>query len=193
MIIALKGTIGTGKTTLAQQLENKGYKVVNCDKIVHELYETDQELIRKISEKFNIKAKKRGLVSKKLKVDRKALGEVVFNDQEKMAELEAIVHPTLKAKMQAEITGNEKVVIDCQVVDKLGLDYDLAILLYANIDTIVKRIVERDKKDGELVKTIVNNQIKKEILSTRTYAIDSTNGVESVLSEMSKIKELKHD
>ncbi len=193
MILAIKGTIGTGKSTLAKELEKEGYKVVNCDKIVHDLYENDQELVQEISEKFNIKAKKRGIVSKKIKVDRKALGEIVFNNPEEMAKLEAIVHPVLKNTMEKEISTSDKIVIDCQVVDKLELNYDMAILLYSNIDTIIRRIEERDNKDAKLIRTIVEGQMKKEILNARTYAIDSTNGVESVLKEMSKIKELKND
>ncbi len=192
MIIALKGTIGTGKSTLANELKKKGYTIVNCDDIVHYMYRNDQELVSEISNHFEIKPKKRKL-SKKFKIDRKELGKVVFNDPVKMEELEAIVHPRLKMAMEKEIGDNKKVVIDCQVVDKLELDYDLAILLTSELQTIVERVKKRDNKEEELIKTIVRSQMKKEVLKTRTYAIDSTNGIEYVMNEVAKIKELKHD
>ncbi len=192
MIIALKGTIGTGKSTLAEEFVKKGYQVANCDQIVHELYENDYELVNKISEHFQIKPRKRPL-SKKIKVDRKALGEVVFNNPEKMLELEEIVHPILKEKMLEKIEASDKIVIDCQVVDKLALNYDLAILLYAKEETIIDRIEKRDRKDRDLIKKIIKQQTNKEMLRNRTYAIDSTDGIESVMIEIGKIKELKHD
>lgn len=193
MIIALKGTIGTGKTTLAKEFEKKDYVIVNCDEIVHELYKEDQELIKEISNTFAIKPKKKGILSKKYQVDREALGKVVFHDQEKMKQLEAMVHPILKEKMQEIIDKNEKVIIDCQVVDKLQLKYDLAILLYADPKIIVERIEKRDQKDRKLIEKIISNQTKKEVLKQRTYAIDSSSGIDYVLEQVGKIKELKHD
>ncbi len=195
MILALKGSIGSGKSTLANELKTKGYSVVNCDAIVHELYKEDEELIDKINEEFNLEQKKKlfSFKKKKHEIDRQKLGEVVFNDEMKMQKLEAIVHPVLKQKMIAQINQSSKVVIDCQVVDKLELEYDLAIYLYANETEIIKRVQNRDGKDEELIKNIIKSQIKKEVLTKRTYAIDSSNGIDEVMKDVAKIKELKND
>ncbi len=195
MIIALKGTMGTGKSTLAVELAKQGYEVVNCDQIVHRLYEEDEQLIEKINTTFDLKKKKLfSLKKNKQTVDRKKLGKIVFNNQAELKKLEAIVHPMLKTEMEQIINSHEKVVIDCQVVDKLALHYDLAILLQADEKTIIERIKNRDQKDEELIKKIMLEQKTDKIkLSTRTYVIDSTPGIEHMLAEVDKIKELKHD
>lgn len=195
MILAIKGSIGTGKSTLAKELATRGYDVVNCDEIVHNLYNDNVELIEKINNEFELDQKKKLFSFKKTKavVDRQKLGEIVFNNPEKMAKLEAMVHPVLKQEMLEKINASSQVVIDCQVVDKLELEYDMAIYLYAEEKEIIRRVQNRDGKDEELIKKIMNSQIKKELLTTRTYAIDSTLGIEHVLKELGKIKELKHD
>ncbi len=196
MIIALKGTIGTGKTTLASEMEKRGYKIVNCDKIVHDLYENDQTLIEKINDEFNLVKKKKLFSLKKQKptVDRKQLGKIVFNDHQALIRLEEIVHPVLKKEMEVQINQNNKVVIDCQVVDKLELEYDLSIILQADEKTIIDRIKQRDQKEEELIKKIIAEQKKhKLVLKNRTYVIDANQGMDYVLEEVGKIKELKHD
>ncbi len=195
MIIALKGTMGTGKSTLAVELAKRGYEVVNCDQIVHRLYEEDEQLIEKINTTFDLKKKKLfSLKKNKQIVDRKKLGKIVFDNPSELKKLEAIVHPILKAEMEQIINSHDKVVIDCQVVDKLALDYDLAIVLQADPKTIIERIKNRDQKDEELIKKIMLEQkVDKIKLSTRTYVIDSTPGIEHMLAEVDKIKELKHD
>ncbi len=195
MIIALKGTMGTGKSTLAVELAKQGYEVVNCDQIVHRLYEEDEQLIEKINTTFDLKKKKLfSLKKNKQIVDRKKLGKIVFDNPSELKKLEAIVHPILKAEMEQIINSHDKVVIDCQVVDKLALDYDLAIVLQADPKTIIERIKNRDQKDEELIKKIMLEQkVDKIKLSTRTYVIDSTPGIEHMLAEVDKIKELKHD
>ncbi len=196
MIIALKGTIGSGKSTLAKEFIKKGYVVANCDEIVHKLYNEDIELIKKINTEFAIEQKRKVFSLKKAKptVDRKKLGEIVFSDKEQLIKLESIVHPVLKQKMMEIISTNPKVIIDCQVVDKLNLEYDLAIILQTDEETIIKRIKKRDNKDEELIRKILSEQLKQKIiLKNRTYVIDSTDGIEHILTEVGKIKELKHD
>lgn len=196
MIIALKGTIGSGKSTLAKEFIKKGYVVANCDEIVHKLYNEDIELIKKINTEFAIEQKRKVFSLKKAKptVDRKKLGEIVFSDKEQLIKLESIVHPVLKQKMMEIISTNPKVIIDCQVVDKLNLEYDLAIILQTDEETIIKRIKKRDNKDEELIRKILSEQLKQKIiLKNRTYVIDSTDGIEHILTEVGKIKELKND
>lgn len=198
MIIAVKGAIGTGKSTVSMIFQESGYVIINADEIVHELYENDTDLIKRVNEEFNLVESKpsKGLLGKIKKrkingVDRKKLGEIVFNNPLELEKLEKIVHPVLRVKMLELMQGHDKVLIDCQIIEKLGIDYDLAILLHASRNTIIKRVQERDGKSEELINQILNQQLKNEILSTKTYAISSENGMEDVKKQISQIKELK--
>ena len=171
MIIAIKGLIGSGKSTIANLLEEKhNFHVVNCDKIVHEMYSTDLDLTNKIVDTFNLDV-----------FDTKVLGSIVFNDVDKLKQLESIVHPLLSIKCQEIIDLYDDVVIDCQIIDKLDIDYDLSILATASIDTIIDRVSKRDNRSVEDIKKIIEIQKQVYLLEKRMYAINTEENIDDVL------------
>lgn len=84
----ITGSIGSGKSTVAQILRSKNYKVYDADQMVHDLYK-DPKMIEIIRKEFGDQ------VIGEDGVDRKALGKIVFNSKEKMTTLENIVHPDI--------------------------------------------------------------------------------------------------
>ncbi|MGL5021374.1 MAG: dephospho-CoA kinase [Mycoplasmatales bacterium] len=174
MIIAIKGLIGSGKSTIANLLEEKhNFHVVNCDKIVHEMYSNDNDLTNKIVKTFNLEV-----------FDTKVLGSIVFNDVDKLKELEKIVHPLLNFKCQEIIDLYENVVIDCQIIDKLEIEYDLSILATASIDIIIDRVSKRDNRTIEDIKKIIKIQEQNYLLEKRMYAVNTEENIEDVLDKI---------
>ena len=84
-VIGITGPSGCGKTTALQELEAFGALVLDCDAIYHELLESNQELLHELDQAFP------GTVMDG-KLDRKALGRIVFADAEKLALLNKISH-----------------------------------------------------------------------------------------------------
>ncbi len=180
MKIAIKGYIGSGKTTISNMIKNEfGFFIINADNIVNELYENDEVLKQKIVKEFNLS-----------KFDKKELSNVVFSNEEKLKKLEDIVHPILKSKILFFIKKYENVIIDCQVIDKLDIDVDGEIIVYANKEVIIKRVKNRDNRSLEEINKILKLQEKFVINKNRTYVIDSQKEDFEIVEDLKKILKL---
>ncbi len=93
-VIGLTGGIGSGKSTVAAILAELGARVVDADKIGHEVYVPGTEGFVRVVEAFG-----RGVVAADGTIDRRALGAIVFADPGARARLNAIVHPLIAAEL----------------------------------------------------------------------------------------------
>ncbi len=180
MKIAIKGYIGSGKTTISNIIKNEfDFFIINADDIVEKLYQNDEVLKEEIVKKMNLS-----------KFDKKELSSVVFSNEEKLKELEEIVHPILKSKIMSSIKKYENVIIDCQVIDKLNIDVDGEIIVYATKEEIIKRVGNRDNRSLEEINNILKLQEKFDITKNRTYVIDSQKEDFEILEDLKKILKL---
>jgi dephospho-CoA kinase len=86
-IIGILGGIGSGKSTVAAEFAKLGCKVIDADKIAHELLK--KEAVRdKIVSLFG-----RAILDSAGKIDHRKLAEVVFGDADKLSSLNKIIHP----------------------------------------------------------------------------------------------------
>ena len=93
MRICITGKPSSGKSTIINHLELLGYNVFNSDKYVHEIYQKGKIGYELIKDQFGsdfVNAKE---------VNRKKLGELVFNDYEQLNKLNKIINPILKTKI----------------------------------------------------------------------------------------------
>jgi dephospho-CoA kinase len=86
--VGLTGGIGCGKTTVAGMMAALGCHVVNADKMAHALIAPGEPAYNEIRSRFGD-----GILARDGSIDRAALASVVFADAEKLAALNAIVHP----------------------------------------------------------------------------------------------------
>lgn len=94
-ILGLTGNIACGKTTVGLMLLELGATTyVDADTVVHELYLPGKPLVAKLAQAFGP-----SIVDRSGGVDRSALGELVFGDQEKLRLLESIVHPAVQVAL----------------------------------------------------------------------------------------------
>lgn len=89
--IALTGGIATGKSTVASLLGLSGLRIIDADKISHTLLEQNVSWVQ--SHFGDTYLTPRG------KVDRPALGHLIFSDADKRAELEAFLHPLIREEI----------------------------------------------------------------------------------------------
>lgn len=89
-IIGLTGNIATGKSTVLKILAEKGAYVLDADKLGHESMQVGTHTYWAIVEQFGD-----AILQPDGKIDRRALGNIVFNDPDALAQLEAIVHPAV--------------------------------------------------------------------------------------------------
>jgi len=124
-IIGLTGSIGMGKSTVAVMFEDAGVPVFDADAEVRAMQGEGGELLPAIEATFPGSTGPQG-------VDRDALGKLVFADKEKLAQLEAIVHPAVGAKRAQFLEENAEAPL---------LLFDIPLLFeggsYAMVDVIV--------------------------------------------------------
>lgn len=100
-IIGITGNIACGKTAVGHMLLELGAeRYIDADAVVHKLYQRGQALAVKVAEAFG-----RGVVASDGNIDRKTLGAIVFQDDEAMRRLEAIVHPAVGQALADELAS----------------------------------------------------------------------------------------
>jgi dephospho-CoA kinase len=127
-IVGLTGGIGSGKSTVAGILAELGARVIDADRIGHEVYRPGSEGFRLVAEAFGP-----GVVGADGSIDRRALGALVFADPAARARLNAIVHPLIVAELQRRLVaaGDE---------DERPIVIEAAIMLEAGWRGLVDRV-----------------------------------------------------
>jgi dephospho-CoA kinase len=98
-VIGLTGNIASGKTTVGRMLLELGaQRYIDADLLVHQLYEPGQPVYQAVVALFGPT-----IVDERGTLNRRALGEVVFNDPEALRRLERIVHPAVHSAIAAEL------------------------------------------------------------------------------------------
>lgn len=98
-ILGLTGNIASGKTTVGLMLLELGLSTyIDADNVVHELYLPGQALPARLAEAFGP-----GVLDADGGVDRRALGAIVFNQPERLRQLESIVHPAVREALLAKV------------------------------------------------------------------------------------------
>ena len=108
ILIGIIGKIGAGKSTVARLLAVHGARVIDADRIAHEVL-LDADVRRALVERFGPGLITGSPAPATAGIDRKALAGIVFGPtaahREALADLEAIVHPRVHARMEALLTG----------------------------------------------------------------------------------------
>ena len=102
-VIGLTGGIGTGKSEVSRLLGELGAEVIQADKVAHEAYEPGTPGWREVVEAFG-----EGVLDADGRIDRKALGGIVFDDEQARERLNAIVHPIVRRLLEERIATLER-------------------------------------------------------------------------------------
>ncbi|MDO5755059.1 MAG: dephospho-CoA kinase [Tissierellia bacterium] len=155
----ITGSIGSGKSTVAQILRDKNFIVYDTDQMVHDLYEKPR-MIEKIRKEFGEQ------VINKNQIDRKALGEIVFNSKEKMRTLENIVHPDIIDMLESVIRdfSGDLLFVEMpqffEIEEKIrqSLPIGEVWLVILDQDTQIQRVMERDHMNYHEAKKRLKSQ-----------------------------------
>jgi dephospho-CoA kinase len=141
--IGLTGGIGSGKSTVAALLAERGAQVVDADRLARAVVEPGTPGLDAVVAEFGA-----GVLTAEGALDRPALAAVVFGDPAARARLDAVVHPLVRARA-AELVGaappDAVVVQDVPLLVETGQAgaYDLVLVVEADPETRVARLVER--------------------------------------------------
>lgn len=128
--VGLTGGIATGKTTVVAMLRELGCRVLEADKIAHQVIEPGGAAYDEVVREFG-----RGILTSDGLVDRKKLGAIVFSDQARLARLNAIVHPPVLEEQTRQLAAIEKAdahaiaVVEAALLIEAGFDRKLDYLI----------------------------------------------------------------
>ena len=114
LIVGLTGNISTGKSAVMRLAAEQGALTIDADKVVHELMNSDAGLQAEIVAAFGAKVQK-----KNGRIDREALGELVFKDKATMRKLEGLVHPKVGRVVFRRINDTEATIIFIEAIKLL--------------------------------------------------------------------------
>jgi dephospho-CoA kinase len=98
-VVAITGSIGTGKSLVGEILKKRGYPVLDTDALVHQLFDSSVELQQQIASRFG-----NAVIRQEGGVDRQALGKIVFDDPSARHDLERLVHPAVVQEVDRQLS-----------------------------------------------------------------------------------------
>lgn len=191
-LIIITGGIATGKSTVSRELMEIGYKVLDSDRIVHELYKKGSVIHGELVEAFGS-----GILDDENEIDRKKLSKIVFSSDDNRNRINGIVHKAVieEIERQIENCSDNLMFLDIPLaieeLDNLkeyGLSYDEIWLVYADRDTQLKRLLNRDKRGMEESVKIIDSQM--DIEDKRQLAdriIDNSSTLENLMMNLNII------
>ena len=186
IVLGLTGSIGMGKSTAAKFFAEAGVPVHDADAAVHRLYEG--AAVRPISQAFP------GAVSDG-KVDRDKLAQRVLGNPAALKQLEAIVHPLVRADSErfladAERSGVPVVVLDIPLLfETKGEDrVDAIVVVSAPADVQRTRLLARPGMTAEKFQAILAKQMPDAEKRTRAdFVVDSSQGLDYARAQVHAI------
>ncbi len=149
MIIGLTGSIATGKSQSSKIFKELGCYIIDADKISRTLTVKDSKCLKDIVGTFGT-----DVLKDDGSLNRKKLGEIVFNDKQAKIELERIIHPHIIRKTNEIIAkkyNSTDIIVDAPLLFEVGLDRicDKVIVIYAQYHLELMRLMKRDSLSKE--------------------------------------------
>lgn len=174
-IIGLTGGIGTGKSTILNLFKKLGINTYNADESAKQIINSDTETIKSVKNVFGDDIYENGVLNTN------KTSRIVFNNPEKLALLNSIIHPKVrvdfnkfceKNKNDHYVVKEAALIFDTNSEDK----YDKIILVTAPLEERIKRVMKRDKTTREKVLKRIESQLDHEKLTHKCdFIIDNIN------------------
>lgn len=177
--IGLTGGIGCGKSTALKLFADRGFGVVDCDGIVHELLAGDRPVLDEIREVFG-----EGVISATGGVDRARLGQLVFGRPELLTRLEEILHPRVRERWERAISAGGDWVVEVPLLFEKNLQnkVDITVCVFCHPDLQVERLEGRGVSRSQAL-TRMNRQMALSEKAERADYVLLNDGTKAFLAE----------
>ncbi|HDZ6335028.1 TPA: dephospho-CoA kinase [Staphylococcus aureus] len=159
-VIGLTGGIASGKSTVSELLSVFGFKVVDADKAAREAVKKGSKGLAQVREVFGDEA-----IDENGEMNRRYMGDLVFNHPEKRLELNAIIHPIVRDIMEEEkqeyLKQGYNVIMDIPLLfeNELENTVDEVWVVYTSESIQMDRLMQRNNLSLEDAKARVCSQI----------------------------------
>ena len=188
MNIGITGSIACGKSTVSDYLKEKGYTIIDADKLGHVVL-TSEDVKRRLSETFGANI----LVNNE--ISREVLGKLVFGNDKNLKKLNNIIHPKIKElilKLQEEHENEDLVFLDIALLYEANF-VDLVekvAVVYVDEDVQLERLMTRNSlSKKEALKRIESQMSSQEKASLGDFVIDNSYRKEDTFQQIDEILE----
>ena len=190
-IIGLTGGIGSGKTTVAERLRQKGAFIVDADKVAREVVEPGQPALAELAEAFD------GVITAEGVLDRAGLARQAFATPEATQQLNNITHPRIRERTDelfatAREEGREVVVYDMPLLIENGETetVDTVLVVDTPDETRVSRLVDSRGLDEDDARRRIAAQIDRDTrLAAADVVLDNSGDVEALIDQVDRFWE----
>jgi dephospho-CoA kinase len=151
LLVGLTGGIGSGKTTVARMLAKRGAVVLDADRLARDAVAPGTAGLDAVAARFGP-----AVIASDGSLDRAALAEVVFADDEARAALEAIVHPEVRLRIAEAVSAHadtdDVVVVDSPLLIETGEHerFEVVVVVTASIAERLARLEARGMSEGDV-------------------------------------------
>jgi dephospho-CoA kinase len=190
LLAGLTGGIGSGKSTFAALLAERGAQIVDADVLGHDAISPGRPAWQSIVDQFGDEI----LVPGSMEIDRKRLGKIVFADEHKRAALNAIVHPEIFRRIADELERLSRtdaiVVLDAALIVETGLDSscDVIVVVTSELPTRADRLRRTRGMSMEQITARVAAQVDPQTLLDKADLVVTNDGsIDSLVGEADRI------
>lgn len=162
--IAITGSIASGKSTVSKYLIQQGYPVIDTDIISRVVVEKGTVGLERLKENFG-----EDIIQADGTLNRKALGNIVFNDEASKEKLNQILHPLISKESKERMAaykeeGHSLIFVDIPLYYEVDIDIptDAVWLVYVSPDIQLERLMKRNQIGEEDARQLISNQISIE-------------------------------
>jgi len=185
LLVGLTGGIGSGKSTVASLLEQRGAVLVDADVFAREAVRAGTPAFDAVCRRFGDE-----IVGDNGELDRAALASIVFADRAALDDLEAIVHPEVRRMvadtLQAELDTDHVVVLVNPLLIEMGAhrDCDVVVVVSAAQETQVRRSMARGMDETDVRSRIAQQLSLEERARLADVILDNEGSLEELTQEV---------
>ncbi|MBT4885148.1 MAG: dephospho-CoA kinase [Legionellales bacterium] len=190
-IVALTGTIGSGKTTVANLFGELGIEIIDADIIARELTTTNKNIITAITDYFG-----KEILNNTQQIDRKKLQQIIFNDKAKKLWLEQLIHPEVQ-KIIKQTTLSIKsayAIVAIPLLRSKSIELysiDAVLTVTCDLETQLNRVEQRDNiNETTILKIITSQKQEKNSYAATHYTIENNASIESLKAQVTNLDEI---
>ena len=188
MNIGITGSIACGKSTVSDYLIDKGYTIIDADKLGHVALTSD-DVKRKLAEKFGDE------ILENNEISREKLGKLVFGNDDNLKILNSIIHPKIRElilKLQEEHKDEDLVFLDIALLYEVNFAdlVEIVAVVYVDKDVQLERLMIRNSlSKEEALKRIESQMSPQEKASLGDFVINNSYRKEDTFQQIDEILE----
>jgi dephospho-CoA kinase len=189
ILVALTGGIGSGKSTVADLFGRRGAHVVDADAVARWVVEPGQPALGELAERFGP-----GVIRADGTLDRPALADLAFADDDSRRALEAITHPAIVAEMARRIAASPPdavVVVEIQLLvetwDQRVREYDAVVAVEAPREVRLDRLVARGMIRDDAERRMATQASDEQRRAIATYVITNDGDLDALSTQVDAV------